>query len=117
MQRWWLQLHAVFEMKRQDTDEEINFATTQVITGLRRILREQLNRRFALGVTLCKANFRVWLCDRSGLVGMRESINMHSVCFFIIQRLTRGHAHVNLYRIRRNSFESWLRSLSCDRRR
>ncbi|KAK7686662.1 hypothetical protein QCA50_010262 [Cerrena zonata] len=51
-------------------------ATSQVITGLRRILREQLNRRFAFGVTLCKANFRVWLCDRSGLVGMRSSIDM-----------------------------------------
>ena len=117
MQRWWLQLHAVFEMNRQDTDEEINVATTQVITGLHHILREQLNRRFALGVTLCKANFRVWLCDRSGLVGMRKSINMHSVCFIIIRRLTRGHAHINLYRTRGNSFGSWLRSLSCDRRR
>lgn len=79
MQRWWMQLHTLFELKRKNTDAEVMTATSQVITGLRRILREQLNRRFVFGVTLCKANFRVWLCDRSGLVGMRSSIDMDKV--------------------------------------
>lgn len=84
MHRWWMQMHTPFELKRENTDKDITDATDQVITDLRRILREQLNRRFAFGVTLCKANFRVWLCDRSGLVGMKSSINMNKVRVAIV---------------------------------
>lgn len=77
-------MHTPFELKRENTDKDITDATDQVITDLRRILREQLNRRFAFGVTLCKVNFRVWLCDRSGLVGMKSSINMNKVRVAIV---------------------------------
>ena len=77
-------MHTPFELKRENTDKDITDATDQVITDLRRILREQLNRRFAFGVTLCTVHFRVWLCDRSGLVGMKSSINMNKVRVAIV---------------------------------
>ncbi|KAK7684307.1 hypothetical protein QCA50_012631 [Cerrena zonata] len=85
MQRWWLQLHAVFELKRVNTENEVKTATIQVITGMRRILREQFNRRFVFGVTLCQEDLCVWLCDRSGLLGMDKPINIHTNAIQFIQ--------------------------------
>ena len=51
----------------------------QLIGYLRRILREQLDRRFVFGLTLGPEMMTVWLHDRSGVIGTKRAINIHKV--------------------------------------
>jgi len=79
---WWLQIVAAVEVKRSDSNW--NELITQLIGYLRRILREQLDRRFVFGLTLGLATMTVWMHDRSGVIGTKTSIDIHKVsktCF------------------------------------
>ncbi|KAF8963675.1 hypothetical protein BDZ97DRAFT_988602 [Flammula alnicola] len=73
---WWLQIVAVVEMKRSNT-EDWKDLVKQLIGYLRRILREQLDRRFVFGFTLGPSQLNVWMHDRSGVLGTAKSINIH----------------------------------------
>ena len=74
---WWLQIIAAVEVKRSESswDDLIR----QLIGYLRRILREQLDRRFVFGLTLGPATMTVWMHDRSGVIGTKTSIDIHKV--------------------------------------
>jgi hypothetical protein len=74
---WWLQIIAAVEVKRLDTgwDEHIK----QLMGYLRRILREQLDRRFVFGLTLGPTTMTVWMHDRSGVMGTKAAIDIHEV--------------------------------------
>jgi hypothetical protein len=75
---WWLQIIAAVEMKPTDPKnwEEV---VKQLIGYLRRILREQLDRRFVFGLTLGPDMMTVWMHDRSGVIGTKTAINIHKV--------------------------------------
>jgi hypothetical protein len=75
---WWLQIIALAEVKRTDHDKWDSLIK-QLMGYLRRILREQLDRRFVFGLTLGPATMTVWMHDRSGVLGTRTSINFHEV--------------------------------------
>ena len=51
----------------------------QLVSYLRRILREQLDRRFVFGLTLGPDMMTVWMHDRSGVIGTKTAINIHNV--------------------------------------
>ena len=51
----------------------------QLIGYLRRILCEQLDRRFVFGLTLGPDMMTVWMHDRSGVIGTKTAINIHKV--------------------------------------
>jgi len=75
---WWLQIIAAIEIKR--TDSKGWLAVVKQLFGyLRRILREQLDRRFVFGLTLGPEMMTVWLHDRSGVIGTKTAINIHKV--------------------------------------
>jgi hypothetical protein len=60
-------------------------ALPQLIGYARGTLREQPNRRFIYGFTLCKTMAQVWLFDRSGALGSQQ-FDVHSVspiCVFL----------------------------------
>lgn len=65
-------------MKRLDSDEW-NDLVKQLIGYLRRILREQLDRRFAFGLTLGPNTMTVLMHDRSGVLGTKTSVDIHEV--------------------------------------
>ncbi|GJJ10689.1 hypothetical protein Clacol_004916 [Clathrus columnatus] len=44
---------------------------------MRQIFRQQLDRRFVLGITISFNNISMWLFDRSGGMGMSEPYNIH----------------------------------------
>jgi hypothetical protein len=73
---WWLQVIAAVEIKRSDSDNWDELVT-QLIGYLRRILREQLDRRFVFGLTLGPSTMTVWMHDRSGVIGTKTSIDIH----------------------------------------
>lgn len=75
---WWLQIIAAVEMKRTDSQDWLA-VVKQLFGYLRRILREQLDRRFVFGLTLGPAMMTVWLHDRSGVIGTKAAINIHEV--------------------------------------
>ena len=50
---------------------------TQACGYLRYVLREQLDRRFAMALVLCADEFTVLLVDRSGLIYTETPINIH----------------------------------------
>ncbi|KAF9008179.1 hypothetical protein BDZ89DRAFT_1079105 [Hymenopellis radicata] len=63
---WWLQIICARWI-----------SLTELIGHLRRILSEQLDRRFVLGLTLGPNRMTVWLHDRSGVLGTSESFDIH----------------------------------------
>lgn len=75
---WWLQTVAAVEMKRSEF-KDWRDVVTQLIGYLRRILREQLDRRFVFGLTMGPETMTVWMHDRSGVIGTKTSINIHKV--------------------------------------
>ena len=83
---WWLQIVAAVEMKRSDS-QNWQDVVKQLFGYLRRILREQLDRRFVFGLTLGPDMMTVWLHDRSGVIGTKSAINIHKVCEIRILQL------------------------------
>ncbi|ETW77007.1 hypothetical protein HETIRDRAFT_460499 [Heterobasidion irregulare TC 32-1] len=75
---WWLRVHVPVEMKPKDSEEEMLEGILQLCSYMRMVLAEQLDRRFAIGLLLCKSKLTVWMCDRSGLVGTRTAIDIHA---------------------------------------
>ena len=65
-------------MKRSDSRNWVD-VIKQLFGYLRRILREQLDRRFVFGLTVGPDMMTVWLHDRSGVIGTKTSINIHEV--------------------------------------
>ncbi|KAG6908725.1 hypothetical protein DXG01_003570 [Tephrocybe rancida] len=72
---WWLQIHVVYEIK--NTIAEWYDGVTQLLTYMRQILIEQLDRRFVLGLLLCFNELTVVMCDRSGMMVTKVPINIH----------------------------------------
>ncbi|KAG6908722.1 hypothetical protein DXG01_003567 [Tephrocybe rancida] len=70
---WWLQIHVVYEIK--NTIAEWYDGVTQLLTYMRQILIEQLDRRFVLGLLLCFNELTVVMCDRSGIMVTKVPIN------------------------------------------
>jgi len=75
---WWLQIIAAVEMKHSNS-QGWQDVVKQLFGYLRRILREQLDRRFVFGLTLGPDMMTVWLYDRSGVIGTKTSIDIHKV--------------------------------------
>jgi hypothetical protein len=84
LQTWWLRVHVPVEIKAKADDKEVLAAVKQLCGYLRQVLREQMDRRFALGLVFCGTDLSVWLCDRSGLLGTAIPINVHKVCMFYL---------------------------------
>jgi hypothetical protein len=75
---WWLQIIAAVEMKPKNF-KNWDDSVKQLIGYLRRILREQLDRRFVFGLTVGPDMMTVWMHDRSGVIGTKTAINFHKV--------------------------------------
>jgi hypothetical protein len=80
---WWLQIIAALEMKRSYS-QKWQDVVKQLFGYLRRILREQLDRRFVFGLTLGPDKMTIWLHDRSGVIGTKTSIDIHEVGEFSV---------------------------------
>jgi len=65
-------------MKRKDSEDGLALVK-QLLGYLRRMLREQLDRRFVFGLTLGPEMMTVWLHDRSGVIGTKTAIDIHKV--------------------------------------
>ena len=64
-----------FKVKTQDKRQ----AFKQLCNYVKQAFREQLDRRFIIGFTLCYDELNIYLFDRSGVVGIESSINIHQV--------------------------------------
>ncbi|KAF8518112.1 hypothetical protein BU17DRAFT_48989 [Hysterangium stoloniferum] len=76
-QVWWLQVSTVMEMKAKATENDSAEALLQLCCYMQQMFGEQLDRRFAFGLTLCSDQLSVFLFDRSGMLGTKEAINIH----------------------------------------
>ncbi|TFY58769.1 hypothetical protein EVG20_g8025 [Dentipellis fragilis] len=74
----WLRVHLPVEFKRTSVGKDVIDGTKQLCRYMRHVLREQLDRRFALGLLFCKSSLSVWLCHRSGLIGTKTPFNIHT---------------------------------------
>ena len=81
MALWWLQIVALVEMKRKPTDKWED-VVNQLIGYQRRLLREQLDRRFVIGLVMGNSRMTIWIHDRSGVLGTVDSIDIHKVSSF-----------------------------------
>jgi hypothetical protein len=76
---WWRQIHTPVEFKTSTSEKDSNEAVNQLCYYLRMILREQLDRRFVMGLVVCFDQLTVLFNDRSGLLGTSTVINIHKV--------------------------------------
>jgi hypothetical protein len=67
----------VVEVKLKPTD--IKAALCQLCTYARQTLKDQFDRRYAIGFTLCFNLVHLYLFDRSGVVGTKQAIDIHEV--------------------------------------
>ncbi|RDB25922.1 hypothetical protein Hypma_006361 [Hypsizygus marmoreus] len=74
-QVWWQHIHTVIEIKR--FDHSVTRAFRQLLMYMRRMLCEQVDRRFVLGLLLCFDRLTVCLCDRSGVLFTQTSFSIH----------------------------------------
>src|SRR5258708_13097098 len=72
-------------MKQTDSQDWLA-VVKQLFGHLRRVLREQLDRRFVFGLTLGHEMMTVWLHDRSGVIGTKTAIDIHKVGEIVIRR-------------------------------
>jgi len=73
---------AIFEIKPDETEKKETII--HLTTYMRQILREQHDRRFVFGMILFHNKLSMWYCDRSGLIGTYDPINIHEVCMFYV---------------------------------
>ncbi|KAA1477291.1 hypothetical protein DENSPDRAFT_581245 [Dentipellis sp. KUC8613] len=76
LSRWWLRVHVPVEVQYEDSEEEMWAGVDRLCGYMKSVLAEQLDRRFAVGLLVCKDKLTVWLCDRSGLIGTRVPIDI-----------------------------------------
>ncbi|KAF9479360.1 hypothetical protein BDN70DRAFT_878848 [Pholiota conissans] len=76
---WWLQVLAVVEMKRSNAEKKADWVALikQIIGYLRRVLREQMDRRFVFGFTMSPSHVIVLIHDRSGVLVTERAIDIH----------------------------------------
>ncbi|KAF8638239.1 hypothetical protein AX16_010532, partial [Volvariella volvacea WC 439] len=73
---WWMQVFIPAEVKVEAS--EYQKGVKQLFHYIRQILRDQLDRRFVIGLLLVKDRLYIWMCDRSGAVGTISPINIHN---------------------------------------
>ncbi|KAG6858706.1 hypothetical protein C0995_014635, partial [Termitomyces sp. Mi166 len=73
---WWLRVSVIIEVKRKN-DPDVLARVTQLMTYLRQVLREQLDRWFVPGFLLTGTQLAAWVVDRSGAFGTQKSFNFH----------------------------------------
>ncbi|EIN05072.1 hypothetical protein PUNSTDRAFT_127964 [Punctularia strigosozonata HHB-11173 SS5] len=73
----WVRVHTPVEVKRAADAKTVAEGVAQLCRYIRMVLGDQLDRRFALGMLLCGSKLSVWLCDKSGLIGTRNMIDIH----------------------------------------
>ena len=63
---------------------DFTFSTedSALLVYMRQAFREQHDRQYMVGLLLCSTYLSVVYCDRSGIVSMRDPIDIHKVrCF------------------------------------
>ncbi|KAA1475370.1 hypothetical protein DENSPDRAFT_873979 [Dentipellis sp. KUC8613] len=74
---WWQRVHCLVELKVQNDAKSTYDATRQLFSYMRQVFREQINRRFVIGLVLCGSHMTVWLCDKAGVIGTSTPFNIH----------------------------------------
>jgi hypothetical protein len=80
-----MHVHTIGELRdlEPESDVDVEFeATVRLLINIRQVFREQLDRRFVIGFTLCRPGdmLRIFCCDRSGVLGMESACSIHEVC-------------------------------------
>ena len=81
---WWTQIHTIVEVKpkRPQKVGELHETIVQLCSYIRQVFREQFDRRFVIALLFCGDGLTLWYCDRVGLVGTIDPINIHDVSAF-----------------------------------
>ncbi|KAF8344924.1 hypothetical protein F5887DRAFT_235756 [Amanita rubescens] len=76
---WWTQIHTIVEVKPRGPRGvgELHDTIVQLCSYIRQVFREQFDRRFVIALLLCGDGLTLWYCDRVGLVGTIDPINIH----------------------------------------
>jgi hypothetical protein len=69
----------VGEIKPGTSQKVLREALIQLCIYARHILKDQFDRRFTVGFTLCQSLLHLYLFDRSGVVGTKKPIDIHAV--------------------------------------
>ncbi|KAG6918274.1 hypothetical protein DXG01_015648 [Tephrocybe rancida] len=72
----WLKIGTIIEVKRKEDKDHMEHIT-QLMSYLRQILREQLDRWFVPGLMFSGKHLAVWVADRSGALGTDRSFDIH----------------------------------------
>jgi Fungal protein kinase len=63
------------------SEDEVDIDTIfQQAMYMSHVLREQHDRRFVFGIVIFHTKLTLWFCDRSGLLGTYDTIDIQTVC-------------------------------------
>ncbi|KAF8626879.1 hypothetical protein AX15_004649 [Amanita polypyramis BW_CC] len=75
---WWSHIHTIIEVKaKPESAKKLHTHIVQLCKYMRQMFCEQLDRRFIMGLLLCGDELTMWLCDRTGLIGTIEPVNIY----------------------------------------
>ncbi|KIJ38845.1 hypothetical protein M422DRAFT_258492 [Sphaerobolus stellatus SS14] len=105
LQIWWLQMDCLAEFKNKKTEDHRQDALAQLCNYAKQAFREQLDRRFIIGFTLCLDELKLYLFDRSGVLESQKSINIHdaSNIHFSIEAFVLTISHLGAQKSRTTS--------------
>ncbi|KAG6838863.1 hypothetical protein C0991_007829, partial [Blastosporella zonata] len=73
----WMGIHVPYEIKPKKSHKDWHGAVDQAMTYIGHVFMEQLDRRFAFALVLCRDELTILMCDRSGLMVTKTPINIH----------------------------------------
>ncbi|KAG6862861.1 hypothetical protein C0991_009728, partial [Blastosporella zonata] len=73
----WMGIHVPYEIKPSKSQKDWHGAVDQAMTYIGHVFMEQLDRRFAFALVLCRDELTILMCDRSGLMVTKTPINIH----------------------------------------
>ncbi|KAG6859209.1 hypothetical protein C0991_001096, partial [Blastosporella zonata] len=73
----WMGIHVPYEIKPKKSPTDWHGAVDQAMSYIGHVFMEQLDRRFAFALVLCRDELTILMCDRSGLMVTKTPINIH----------------------------------------
>ncbi|KAG6863344.1 hypothetical protein C0991_006579, partial [Blastosporella zonata] len=73
----WMGIHVPYEIKPRKSHKDWHGAVDQAMSYIGHMFMEQLDRRFAFALVLCRDELTILMCDRSGLMVTKTPINIH----------------------------------------
>ena len=73
----------------EDLENDRKSSFLRLCMSMQAVLKTQVDRCFVFGLLICEKVFRVFCCDRAGMLGTSSWIDIHSVLEYMLSIFVR----------------------------